>query len=420
MKILGTGTADRPMGEDDARRIVADLAGKIASAKSNLLVLIPDDTRSGPMAMIFRLLQEELRPRCRRVDYMIALGTHPPMSREAIDRHLGIDDGNRSRLLQGSRILQHAWDDPSALRTFGELDPDLVDRLSGGRLRESVPVSVNAAVLDCDAILICGPTFPHEVVGFSGGNKYIFPGIAGEKIIGFFHWLGALITTMEIIGTRDTPVRDVIDEASRRLPVPRYALAWVVRETDLYGLYAGSSEAAYTAAADLSAVVNIRYLDSPRRRVLSMPSPMYTELWTAAKAMYKLEPIVADGGELVIYAPNLSEISVTHGEQIRRVGYHVRDYFVEQMDRFEGISRCVLAHSTHVKGAGTFRNGVERPRIQVTLASAIPEDVCRAVNLGYRDPAGIDPESWEESADPDSLVVRHAGEVLFRLAAGRG
>jgi lactate racemase len=43
--------------------------------------------------------------------------------------------------------------------------------------------------------------FPHEVVGFSGGTKYFCPGIAGQDIIDFTHWLGALLTSREIIGS---------------------------------------------------------------------------------------------------------------------------------------------------------------------------------------------------------------------------
>jgi nickel-dependent lactate racemase len=201
------------------------------------------------------------------------------------------------------------------------------------------------------------------------------------------------------------------------VPRERTALCWVVKDGDLHGLFAGSPEEAFRGAAELSAQINIRYLAKPVDQVLSMPAPMYTELWTAAKAMYKLEPVVADGGSLTIYAPGLSEISVAHGTWIRRVGYHVRDYFLANADAFQGVPRCVLAHSTHVKGSGTVANGVETPRINVVLATAIPEALCREVNLGYADPASIDPNAWTRSEG--ELVVPHAGEVLYRLEGER-
>jgi hypothetical protein len=51
--------------------------------------------------------------------------------------------------------------------------------------------------------------------------------------------------------------------------------------------------------------------------------------------------------------------------------------------------------------------------VQVTLATGIPPEVCRAANLGYLDPATVDVAAYE--ADPGTLVVPRAGEVLFRL-----
>ena len=164
----------------------------------------------------------------------------------------------------------------------------------------------------------------------------------------------------------------------------------------------------------MCAATHVTYLDAPVRRVLSIVPPMYDEIWTAAKGFYKLEPVVADGGEVILYAPHVKEISSTHPE-IHDIGYHCRDYFVKQWDRFSHVHWGVLAHSTHLRGAGTYdaETGEERLRVRVTLATAIPEEVCRAANLGYLDPASVDPAAF--AADPDTLVVPRAGEMLFRL-----
>jgi hypothetical protein len=143
---------------------------------------------------------------------------------------------------------------------------------------------------------------------------------------------------------------------------------------------------------------------------------MYDDLWTAAKGMYKLEPAIADGGEVVIYAPHITEVSYTHGHIIDQIGYHVRDYFLKQWDRFEDYPWGVLAHSTHLRGIGTFENGVERPRIRVTLATSIPEERCRRINLGYMDPATIDIAEWEGREAEGILVVPKAGEMLYKIS----
>jgi nickel-dependent lactate racemase len=141
--------------------------------------------------------------------------------------------------------------------------------------------------------------------------------------------------------------------------------------------------------------------------------PKYDDMWTAAKGFYKVEPIVADNGEVVIFAPHIHEISRMHPE-INRIGYHCRDYFLGQLDRFRDVDRAVLAHSTHLRGAGTYDpEAGERFRVQVTLATGIDEPTVRAANLGYLDPAAIDIDAWRD--DPAALVVPDAGEVLFRL-----
>jgi len=142
---------------------------------------------------------------------------------------------------------------------------------------------------------------------------------------------------------------------------------------------------------------------------------MYDELWTAGKCMYKLEPVLADGGELIIYAPHLREVCVAHGHHIESIGYHCRDYFLKQWDRFKHIPWGVLAHSTHVRGIGTFQLGLENCRASVTLASQIPAAKCRSLNLGYRDPATIRHEDFAQREQEGVLLVPKAGEMLFRL-----
>jgi nickel-dependent lactate racemase len=389
--------------------IRASLAGK------RVLVIIPDRTRTMPLPLFFRLLTRHLLPLARAVDFLVALGTHPPLSEAALLRLVGLTPEEKAGQYADVRLLNHAWQDPGALITLGTLSADEMAELSRGRLRADVPVRLNRLILDYDHVLICGPVFPHEVAGFSGGNKYFFPGIAGADIIDFTHWLGALITSYEIIGVKDTPVRRVIDRAAGLIPRPRHALCSVITPQGVEGVFFGTPEEAWSAAADLSAQVHVRYMEKPFRQALSALPEMYDEIWVGAKGMYKLEPVIADGGEVILYAPHLREISKTHGALIRQIGYHVRDYFVKQWDRFKHIRWGVLAHSTHLRGIGTYEDGVERPRIQVTLATGIPEDLCRAVNLGYRDPATIDPETWRGREAEGILLAPRAGETLYRL-----
>ena len=127
------------------------------------------------------------------------------MTEAAINSRLGISAAERVGRYADVRIFNHRWNDPEALVSIGAIDEDEVERISGGLMRERVDVTINKLVLEYDLLLVVGPTFPHEVAGFSGGNKYLFPGISGPAIIDMFHWLGALITNPGIIGVRKTP-----------------------------------------------------------------------------------------------------------------------------------------------------------------------------------------------------------------------
>jgi lactate racemase len=294
--------------------------------------------------------------------------------------------------------------------------PELAE-ISGGRIRRPLDVKINRLVAEYDVIVVVGPVLPHEVVGFSGGNKYFFPGISGAEFIDVSHWLGALITSYQIIGTTGpTPVRRLIDRAAAMIPTERRCVALVTDPGGdaLAGIWLGECEEAWAAAVDLSASTHIRYVDRAYSSVLSAIPERYDDMWTGAKGMYKVEPVVADGGEVIIYGPHVTEFSLTHGDLIEQVGYHCRDYFLGQWERFGAFPSGILAHSTHLRGIGTWSpvDG-ERDRIQVTLATGISAERCAAVGLGWRDPATIDVSRW--AGRDDVLVVPDAGETLYRL-----
>ncbi len=413
---VGKGSTSEILKVDDIQQLIARACDPLPLDGKRVLVIIPDGTRTAPIPLFFRLLYEQLGQRVAQLDYLIALGTHAAMPDEAIDHLVGVTADERKECYANIQIYNHHWDSPDQLQTIGVISRTEADQLTHGLLIDEIPVMLNRLIHAYDQLIICGPVFPHEVAGFSGGAKYLFPGIAGANIIDFTHWLGALITSMKTIGVKDTPVRRVIERAAEFVKTPLLCMALAMQGSDLHGLYIGTCKEAWSQAVDLSARLNIITVDQPFRRVLSMPSEMYDDLWTAAKAMYKTEPAIADGGEVIIYAPHLTEISYTHGKLIDQVGYHVRDYFLKQWDQFKDVPGSILAHSTHVKGTGTYdaKTGIEIPRIQVTLATGIPEARCRHVNLGYTDYNKIDPETWKGREDEGVLVVPHAGEMLYR------
>jgi lactate racemase len=414
--VTGVGYTDRFLGEDETLAIVAAGLGRLGLDGKRVIVIIPDSTRSGPVPLLFRGLTDILQGRVAKLDFLVALGTHIPMDDAHIQRHVGITAEERRTRYADIGFYNHNWQ--QGLRHIGTIPASEISTLSNGLMAEDVRVEVNARLFDYDQIIICGPVFPHEVAGFSGGNKYFFPGVSGADIINFTHWMAAVITNLETIGVPNAPVRRVIDRAAAMIDLPKSCFSMVVKgHDDLAGLYFGTPEESQAAAAELSSKVDIVYLERPVKTVLSVMPTLYDDIWTAGKGMYKMEPVVADGGTVIIYAPQIDEVSYTHGAVLDRIGYHVRDYFLAQMGRFADEPLMVMAHATQVKGMGAYTDGVEEPRIDVVLATGVPKERCDRINLGYMDPASIRVEEWMGREDEGILVVPRSGELLHRLRA---
>jgi len=392
------------------------LDGHFAGQK--ILILIPDHTRSLPLPLLYRSIVDVLQA-ASQLDFMVALGTHPPLNDGGLNQLVGITPEERSTTYQHVGLLQHVWNDPAALARLGIIPQAHVQAVAGEHWHSSlagdIDVRINKAALEYDHILILGPTFPHEVVGFSGGAKYLFPGISGGEMINKTHWLGALTGVVGTIGIKDTPVRTLIHTAAGMLKTPVTLIGLVVEGHDLSGLFIGDYLSAWSVAADLSAQRHIRWVDRPFTRVLSCAPAMYDELWTAAKAMYKQEPAVAAGGEVIIYAPHLEVVSRTHGKYIFETGYHVLPYILANWERYRNVPLGVLAHSTQLRGSGHMEGIIERPNVKVTLACKISPEDCARLNLGYLDPASVKVSDWQNREDEGVLYVPRAGEILYRV-----
>lgn len=413
--VIGKSTEQGHLSEEDIFDLCSKAFSTIEVHNRRILVIIPDHTRNAPVGLFFRLMYQLIGEKVRKLDYLVALGTHPPLKEAEILRRVDITKKEWQGKYAKVNFFNHQWDDPASLKVIGTIPEAEIDEISKGMLKEEIRITLNSIIYNYDFLILLSPVVPHEVAGFSGGNKYFFPGIAGENIIHCFHWLAALITNPVINGTKENPVRRLLDRAASFIDIPTMGLCMVVHDKKLSGLFIGDVEEAWSEAADLSATLHIRYVDTPFHSVLGVAPSYYDDIWVAGKVMYKLEPVVADGGELIIYAPHITEISYTHGEILRHIGYHVGDYYLKQIDQFTDIPRCVLAHSTHVRGVGTFENGVEKPRITVTLATGIPAQMCDLVNLGCRDASSIDFSEWKGREDEGILFVEDAGEILYRL-----
>lgn len=416
MSTIGRGSLEHPLTEAELLELCSLRLSSGPFDGKRVLVVIPDHTRHARIGTFFRIICSLLQPRVKQLDVLVATGTHAPMEMDRIDRHLGITAAERQTTYRGIGFYNHDHRDPSGLATIGTIPAREIAGLTGGVFSEDLPITINKRILECDHVILVSPVVPHETMGFAGGTKYFFPGVAGENVIETFHWLGAILTNPAVNGVKDTPTRRLIDRAARFVQTPSTCLAFAVNGNDEpMCLFVGDPVEAWSGAANYSAELHITYTDREYGTILAVTPDIYEELWVGGKAMYKLEPVLGDGGEVIIYGPQIKAISFVHDRDIRRVGYHVVEYFTKQWEKFSKESKLILAHSTNVRGVGTFDGAVEHPRVRVTLATSIPEEICRAVNLGYRDYRTLDPAAWRRKDDPGLLVVDNAGQNLYRL-----
>ena len=81
-------------------------------AAQRVLVIIPDSTRTMPLPLFFRLLTADLLPRVQALDFLVALGTHPPLSDEALRRLVGITTKEQATRYRAVRLLNDAGTTP--------------------------------------------------------------------------------------------------------------------------------------------------------------------------------------------------------------------------------------------------------------------------------------------------------------------
>jgi len=416
---IGQGSPELDLAPAELREILEQALLRIRPG-ARVLAIIPDKTRDDNTDLLFPFASDILAARqVAQFDALVAQGTHVPMSDADKRVKIGFSNGAPAGVL--GQIFDHQWNVPEELTTIGELTATEVTRLTDGLIHTSVPVNLNRRLAPglYDTVLVFSATVPHEVAGFAGGAKYFFPGVAGPDLTHATHWLGALASIENVIGRVETPTRHMIEAAADFVSAQIITLNSVVTRDDAdrlrtHALFTGDFRSAFRAAAEVSRKVHIKYAGRKYKRVVALLDEHYDELWVGGKASYKLGGIIEEGGELIIYAPHLRAISETHGRLIEKYGYAPLDRVREMVALSSELQNnlAVAAHLAHVSYAGK-RNAEGRvvPRYLITMASALDEETCRRVNLGYMDYRKFRREDYEN--DQDTLVVERAGRDLY-------
>ncbi len=416
--ITGSGHPEFDLTPGDLQTILSQALSTI-SPGTTVLAIVADKTRDDNTHILFPLVAQILADRrVAKFDALVAQGTHPAMSTQ--DKRNKIGSADSTALPGVGHIFNHNWADPSELVNLGFLSGDRVAEITGHLIEGPIELKVNNLLAPgrYDTVLIFGATAPHEVAGFSGGAKYFFPGVAGPELTHATHWLGAMAGIEKTIGRVETPTRRLFEAAADFVPARVISLSSVVTRDNgrlrTHALFCGDFRLAVRRAAEISSRVHIKYMGRKYKRVVALLDPHYEDLWVGGKASYRLGPVIEDGGELIIFAPQLTCISKTHGALIKRFGYapleRIRELVAQSPELKENL--CVAAHLAHVSFAGRrLADGTVVPRYSIVLASAVDADTCKQVNLKYMNPKTFRREDY--GSDRDTLIVEQAGRDLY-------
>ncbi len=352
MILFSTGSEKLDLSADDLQKGLCEALSLIEDRKK-ILIIPPDITRFHSRAgELTRMAFDYYGGRI--ADILPALGTHKPMTPDELNRMFPGIPHNVFRV--------HDW--RKDIIQAGEVTGDYISGISGGALSYPWPVEINRLIWQGghDLILSIGQVVPHEVIGMANYNKNILIGCGGPQSINKSHFLGAVYGMERIMGTADNPVRQVLNYASSKYlsHLPILYILTVLEQNITRGLFIGTSEDVFLAAAELSAKVNNTLLEYPLKKVVVNLDPdEYRSTWLGNKSIYRTRMAIADGGELIVLAPGVKEF----GEDpeidrlIRKYGYHGTPATLDAVNRNEDLRNnlSAAAHLIHGSSEGRFR-----------------------------------------------------------------
>lgn len=358
MNYFGEGSPEAVIDTARAGELLDGLLSRLGRLE-RVLLLPPDFTRAHSGAgELTVMLYERLRDRAE-VEILPALGTHIPMS-----------EGEIRAMFPGiplERFRVHDW--RRGVVRLGEVPSAFVREVSEGRLTYPIPCEVNQLLVEgrWDCIFSIGQLVPHEVSGIANQSKNVLVGCGGQETINKTHFLGAVYGLERMMGRAESPVRAVLDYMSGHfindLPIV-YLLT--VRGKDASGrlvtrgLFAGDDEACFRQGARLCRQVNLDLLERPLDKVVVWLGPEeYKSTWLGNKAIYRTRMAIADGGELIILAPGVSQFGEDEeiDRLIRKYGYRGTPHILRRVEENEDLraNLSAAAHLIHGSSEGRFR-----------------------------------------------------------------
>ena len=325
-----------------------------------VLILPPDYTRMYSGAgKITNMYYNLLKDNCI-VDIMPALGTHRPVTKEESEIFFGKD-------IPYEKLIVHNW--RNDVVKIGEVPSAFVKSVSEGLVDTKIDVEINKRLLDksYDLVISIGQVVPHEVVGMANYSKNIFVGCGGSSMINSSHMLGAFYGLERIMGRDFSPVRKVFDYAEENfikdIPLMYVLTVTTTNEKDeslIHGIYIGRSRELFQMSVGKSQKMNMTKLQKPIKKAVVYLDPReFRSTWLGNKAVYRTRMAMAEGGELIVLAPNVKKFGEDEENDrlIRKFGYVGRKKVLELVKSEEELKNnlSVAAHLIHGSSDGKFK-----------------------------------------------------------------
>ena len=262
--------------------------GSSASACDRLRVtLIVDDlTRSTPVRQILPPLLKILHQvgvSHHNVTIVVALGTHRKMTPQELQRRLG------EAVFSAYRVCNSHFDDQSMMVLMG-------------RSADDVPIYIDRLVADADFRIGIGSIVPHGAVGWSGGGKILYPGVAGHETVKRFHYLHGL-TRENMKGRMECSVRTTMEQWVETVGLDFIVNSVQDHEGNTCGLFAGHYVKAQREGSRVARQIYCHEREPACDVAIAVSHPHDLDFWQAAKGIFSAEQLTADGGDVVLVTP---------------------------------------------------------------------------------------------------------------------
>jgi len=366
----------------------------------SVAIAVNDYTRPTPLHAVLPAVLDVLNARGvddSRIKVIIALGTHRPMSREEFRRQAG------EQVLRRVGFINPAIDDPARLRCFGTA-------------ASGVEVWVNRDYAEADFKIAVGTILPHGAVGFSGGAKLIYPGIAGRKTVESFH-TAANSDPGNRAGRLDSPIRGEIEKLVELVGLDLMVNLVVDARGEVCGLTAGHYIDSHRRAVPLARGLYGLPVSRPSSVLVAGSAPADLDFWQAAKAIFNCQAAVEDGGWLVLAAPCPEGIPAQHKTFDRAIGLapaEIQD-MLGRLGTGEGGGVVADADMDRVTLAPALALSRFRQRIRIAVVSpGLTEAQVRRMGFDYFSTIGEAVESILQGL-PEAKrrvdVVTHGGST---------